>query len=169
MKLDTMMSVFSGLIEGTVPDRLREPMGEMFAEICGKVSFIQKSLEDSDKMVNSLCSKVEEFHSKVLSLEGSIDQKDHENVRLTNDLSWYASQPKPEPDSDFSAIPIVRAMVDSGLLSKNSLKIRDAIVAHYQCYDSKIKVIKAYRQMTGMGLKAAKEQVEAWIDGRCTS
>jgi hypothetical protein len=145
MTLIQLLEVFIGLVEGIVPAKLREPMNTLSNEIREGVACLDGDVE---------------------RLKDNNTDLHHHNKRLQEQLDFAQSKLRSMPSlSGTDNIPanILRHLVDHGRIPKDDAFIQEAITSYYRDTNQKIQAIKFYRQITGLGLKESKDQVDAWI------
>jgi len=141
MNLMDTFNAFVGFAEGLVPARVREPLSILSSNL-------RLKFEDMDRRVSELDYSNKEKQTLIETLRGQVERAN--SVRL------------PLPTHQDIASRIVKALIDDGVIEATDDAIKTSVVTYYRDSENKIQAIKNLRAMTGIGLKEAKDQVEAW-------
>ena len=143
MDFISLVRTFVQLVVGLVPGRVVEPIAIMGEEITDNLEAHYQDLMSINQRAADAERDMRQYRERCEGLE--------------IDLAKAMLRPTDVP------LSIIKDLISKGYLKHTSIEIRDATLAHYFRTDSKIQAIREYRRITEVGLKDAKDQVEAWI------
>ena len=150
MRFMHLLDIFVGLTRGLTPEEVSEPINLLSVELRGMA-------EDLETREGNLDYSNREKETLIESLKAKLREAEHGVKVARRDAALPIGD-----GSDSIASQVLRKFIDIKIIDPRNEYIREAITDFYRVTGKKIQTIKHLREMTGMGLKEAKDQVEEW-------